>query len=345
MDGNNPFSIVKDSSIWNNSSAFSAVEKKDPYLRIGIVKKVYREARTTDIKYLVEVQDKNDSIEVNARLLRKFGGVYNYEDVVEHGYKFDDKPDPTRNFEAKAGDTVLVAFLNGQAREAVILGGLIHPARKSTLDITKGPQYQSEFNGIETRINENGEYTMTFKAVPTNAKKLDETPQAAIPAPTYDEKIGGSFFKFDKTGSIEISDADGYTEKEKKLDNIQNMRFDKPKGTITVNSGKIKLTLTKKDEKVELKCKVLDIVSDDKINAKTKEFKLEASTSVKINSPKVAIGKEGIELLDQLFQMVEALAKVIPISPVGPCSAIGSSPQWPGVVAVQSKIKEITGSL
>lgn len=332
-----PFSIVKDSSIWNNSDAFAGVEKKDPYLRIGIVKKVYREARSTDIKYLVEVQSLNDSIEVNARMLRKFGGVYNYEDVVDHGYKFDDKPDPTRNFEAKAGDTVLVAFLNGQAREAIILGGLIHPARKSTLDITKGPQYQSEFNGIETRINEFGEYTMTFKAVPTNVKKLDETPSSAIAAPTYDDKIGGSFFQFDKTGSIEINDKD--------KQGIQNMRIDKPKGTITVNSGKIKLTLTKKDEKVELKCKVLDIVSDDKVHVKTKEFAMEASTSVKVNSPKVAIGKEGIELLDQLFQMVEALAKVIPISPVGPCSAIGSSPQWPGVVAVQSKIKEITGSL
>lgn len=333
----NPFTIIKDSSIWQNGKSFDAVTAKDPYLRIGIVKKVYREERTSDIKYLVEVQDRNDSIEVNARLLRRFGGVYNYEDVVDHGYKFDDKPDPVRAFDAKAGDTVLVAFLNGEAREAVILGGLIHPARKSTLDITKGPQYQSEFNGIETRINESGEYTLTFKAVPTNIKKLDETPKAKIAAPTYDDKIGGSFFQMDKTGSLELNDKD--------KEGIQNLRIDKPKGTITINSGKIKLTMTKKEEKVELKCKILDIVSDDKINGKTKEFKLEASTSVKINSPKVAIGKEGIELLDQLFQMVEALAKVIPISPVGPCSALGASPSWPGVVQVQTKIKEITGSL
>lgn len=333
----NPFTIIKDSSIWQNSEAFSRVDHKDPYMRIGIVKKVYREERTSDIKYLVEIQDRNDSIEVNARLLRRFGGVYNYEDVVDHGYKFNDKPDPVRAFDAKAGDTVLVAFLNGQAREAVILGGLIHPARKSTLDITKGPQYQSEFNGIETRINENGEYTLTFRAIPTNIKKLDDTPAAKIATPTYDDKVGGSFFQMDKTGSLELSDKD--------KGSIQSLRIDKPKGTITVNSGKIKLTMTKKEEKVELKCKILDIVSDDKIDGKTKEFKLEASTFVKINSPKVAIGKEGIELLDQLSQMVEALAKVIPISPVGPCSALGASPSWPGVVSVQSKIKEITGSL
>jgi len=332
-----PFKIIKDSSLWQSSSTSAAITYKDPYLRIAIIKKVYREERSSELKYLVEIQDRNDSIELTARMMRRFGGAFNYEDVIYHGYKFDDKPDPVHAFDAKAGDAVLVAFLNGEAREAIILGGLIHPARKSTVDITKGPQYVSEFNGVETTINENGEYKIIFKAVPTNIKKLDDKPNKTLPKPTYDTKVGGSFFQFDKTGSIELNDKD--------QGGIQNVRIDKPGGTITVNSGKIKLVMTKKSEKVELKCKILDIVSDDKINGKTKEFKLEASTSVKVNSPKVAIGKEGIELLDQISQMIDALAKVIPISPVGPCSAIGASPQWAGVVSVQSKIKEITGSL
>ena len=332
-----PFSIIKDSSLWKTPTAFAAIHNKDPYLRIAIVKKVFREKTSTDLRYLVEIQDRNDSIEVNARMLRRFGGAFNYEDVVYHGYKFDDKPDPVRSFDAKAGDAVLVAFLNGEAREAVILGSLIHPARKSTVDITKGPQYVSEFNGVETTINENGEYKIIFKAVPTNIKKLDDKPSKTLPKPIYDTKVGGSFFQFDKTGSIEFNDKD--------QGGIQNIRIDKPSGTITVNSGKIKLVMTKKSEKVELKCKLLDIVADDEITGKTKEFKLDASTSIKMNSPKVAIGKEGIELLDQISQMIDALAKVIPISPVGPCSAIGASPQWSGVVAVQAKIKEITGSL
>lgn len=333
----NPFKIVKDSSIWQNSKVFDAVERKDPYIRIGIVKQVYREKITSDLRYLVEIRDRNDAIEVNARLMRKFGGAFNYEDTVFHGYKFDDKPDPVQAFDAKAGDHVLVAFLNGEAREAIILGSLTHSSRKPTIDITKGPQYAAEFNGVETTINENGEYKLTFKAIPTNIKKLDEKPNKTIPKPTYDDKVGGSYFKFDKTGSIEINDVD------KK--GFQNLRIDKAKGQILVNSGKINLTMTKEGEKVSLKCKVTDIVSDDKINVKTKEFKMEASTSTKINSPKVAIGKEGIELLDQLYQLVEALGKVIPISPVGPCSAIGNSPQWNGVVTIQNKIKEITGSL
>lgn len=331
-----PFNIVKDSTVWRSSSTFEAVAHKDPYIRLGIVKKVYRDEVTADLRFLVEMRDRNDAIEVNCRLMRKYGGVYNYEDVVLHGYKFDDKPDPVKDFEAKAGDVVLIALLNGEAREGIILGGITHPARKSKIDITKGPQYIAEFNGVETSINQDGEYTLTFKAVPTNAKDLDNKPSKAIPPPKYDDKIGGSFLKFDKTGSWEVNDKD----KE-----VQNFRIDKPKGTVEINSGKIKLTMTKKDEKVELKCKVLDIVSEDKISAKTKEFKMEASTSVKINSPKVAIGKEGIELLDQIYQAIQMLSLVTPISPIGPCTPLKSTPQWSGVMEVQQKIKEITGSL
>lgn len=332
-----PFSIVKDSTIWRNSSNFEAVNFKDPNIRLGIVKRAYRDELTSDLRYLVEVRDRNDGIELNCRLMRKFGGVYNYEDTVFHGYKFDDKPDPVSSFEAKAGDVVLVAHLNGEAREGIIIGCVMHPARTSDIDITKGPQYKAEFNGIETKINEFGEYTVTFKAVPTNAPKLNDKPSAKIPPPQYDTKVGTSFFKFDKTGSYEVSDND--------QNGIQNIRIDKPKGLIEINSGKIKLTLTKKDEKVDLKCKLLNIVADDKITGKTKEYTLEASTFIKMKSPKVAIGKQGIELLDQLFQLVEALGKVTPISPVGPCTALKATPQWPGVVGIQSKIKEITGSL
>jgi len=332
-----PFGIVKDSTIWRNSAHFNAVENKDPYIRLGIVKRVYRDTVTTDLRYLVEMRDRNDAIEINCRVMRKFGGAFNYEDVVLHGYKIDDKPDPVQDFESKAGDVVLIALLNGEAREGIILGGVSHPARKCSIDITKGPQYKSEFNGIETIINQDGEYVVTFKAIPTNIKKLDDKPSKKLPIPTYDDKIGGSFFKFDKTGSWEVNDKDKTS--------IQNFRIDKPKGIVEINSGKIKLTMTKKEEKVELKCKLLNITASDKITAKTKEFQMEASTSVKINSPKVAIGKNGVELLDQLFQLVEMLGKVTPISPVGPCTPLMSTPQWPGVQDIQSKIKEITGSL
>jgi hypothetical protein len=333
----NPFDIVKDSSIWQTPYSASGASRKDPFMRIGIIKQVFIDEGTADFSYLVEIQNRNDSIEINARPLYRLGGVFNYEETVGRGYRIDSKPDETRDFTAKAGDTVLVAFLNGESREGVILGGLTHPARAASLDPSLGPQYRSEFNGIETSINADGEYVVMFKGQPTNLSILDDKPSEPLPPPEYDQEVGTSFFKLDMTGSLELSDnATSLT---------QNFRIDKAEGTITTNSGNISLKMTKSSEQVDLKCKALNVTSDDTIHETTSEYELDASTSVKIKSPKVAIGKDGIELLDQLSQLIDALSKVIPISPVGNCSPLGAVPQWSDVKAVQDKIKEITGGL
>jgi hypothetical protein len=332
-----PFDSIKDTSIWRHEGFFQAAEKKDGYLRIGIVKRIFK-VENAEMRYHVEIRDRNDRIEINCRLLRKFGGVFNYEDTVMHGYKFDNKPDPVETFGAKAGDMVLVGYINGESREGIIIGGLDHPARSSDLDVTKGPQFKSEFNGIETSINEDGEYTVVFRAIPTNIAELDNTPADQLPSPEYDTTIGGSFFMFDKTGSFEINDVS-------QTIGEQSYRIDKANGTIETKSGNISLKFTKEPEQVDLKCKITNIVSDDTFNNTTKEYSLDASTSTKIKSPKVAIGKDGIELLDQLSQLIDALGKVIAISPVGPCNPLVTSPEWQEVASVQSKIKEITGGL
>jgi len=332
-----PFDIVKDSSIWKTESSSSAVNYRDAFIRIGIVRDTLVDNKDNDLRFIVEIQDNGNKVYANAKVLRRFSGVYNYEDIMGRGYKYDDRPDPVSDFSAKAGDTVVVAFLNGSVRDAIIIGGILHPARKVALDYKKGPQFISEFNGVETYINNDGEYTLTFKAQPTNIKNLENKPNTTILAPKYDTKIGGSFLKFDKTGSFEVNDTE-------KQNGTQSIRIDKPNGTIIINSGKIRLQMTKKSELVELKCKTINITADEKISEKTKEYEIDASTSVKIKSPKVAIGKDGIELLDQLFKLIDALSKVTPISPLGPCTSLIATPQWSQVKEVQTKIKEITGS-
>lgn len=332
----NPFDIVKDSSIWQNPADFSVANGSDSMLRIGVVKKATNDEKTGELRYLVEIQNHNDKVELNCRMLRRYGGVYNYEDYILRGYKFNDQPDAVTAFEAKAGDAVLVGQLNGQGREGIIIGGINHAARKTTVKATEGPQYRSEFNGILTEINKDGEYTITFRGQPTNLTQLSNAPAAKIPAATYDTKVGTSFFKFDKTGSFELSD-NANSDK-------QFFKIDKPNGTIQLVAGKISLKLTKASELVNLKAKTTDVISDDKITMKTKEFLITSDTKAYIKSPKVAIGKEGVELLDQLAKLVDALGKVIAISPVGPCSSLMSSPNWAMVEQVKAKIKEITGA-
>lgn len=332
----NPFDIVKDSSIWQNPQDFAVVNKSDSMLRIGVVRKATNDEKTGELRYLVEVQNHNDKIELNCRMLRRFGGAYNYEDFISRGYKFDDQPDPVTAFEAKAGDAVLVGQLNGQGREGIILGGINHAARKTIIKATDGPQYAAEFNGIETSINKDGEYKITFKGQPTNIAELNNSPSKKLPAPKYDTKVGTSFFKFDKKGGFEVSDN---AESDK-----QFLKIDKDGGTIELAAGKVSLKFTKKSEAVSLKTKTLDINSTDKITAKTKEFLVTVETKAYIKSPKVAIGSDSVELLDQLAKLVDALGKVAPVSPVGPCTPLAATPQWPEVEIIKAKIKQITGS-
>ena len=76
-----------------------------------------------------------------------------------------------------------------------------------------------------------------------------------------------------------------------------------------------------------------------------KDYFLTASSTTKIKSPKVAIGTDAIELLDQLVKLVDALAKVVIYAPEGPCAPFGTSQEWPDVEKIKQNINTIKGSL
>jgi phage gp45-like len=330
-------SIVKDSSIWTDPSNTATLNKLDGLIRIGIVKSAFNDADTGELRYLVEIQSNAKKINMNCRLMRRFGGVYNYEDYIYQGYKTTDAPDPVTSFEAKAGDAVLVGQLNGQGREGVILGGLTHAARQTSIQASDGPQYDSEFNGIHTNINNAGEWTLTFKALPTNISVLSSTPSSRIPAPQYNTTVGSSYMKFDKTGGFIVSD--------NATSDPQFLHIDKAAGTVTVNSGQISLVMTKSSQAVILTSKALTINSSDSIDENTTNYHLIASATAKFDSPKIAIGHADIELLDQITQLIDAIGKILPISPVGPCTALNTVEDWPDVEKIKAKINQIKGGL
>lgn len=336
--GQNDFEIVSCSSVWRDVDAFSAAYAKDPYLRLGIIKKVQQNPQTKEINYLVEVKNKGDPTPINCVMLRSSGGAFNYDDTVLRGYKYDDKPETDMPYSKRAGDVVLVGCFNGEAREGIILGFISHPARKITLDASKGPQFVSEFNGVETSINESGEYKLTYKALPTNLNKLLDKSGTTVPAPTYDTKVGGSYLKFDKAGGFTVTDS--------AKEDPQRLSIDKAAGTITVNSGKISITLTKKNQSISVKSKTLDIASETSFNLKTKNASVEASETLKLKSPKVAIGTGGTELLDQISKLIDGIGAIVIATPVGPCpNPMSGQPGWTSVASVKSKIDEIKGSL
>jgi hypothetical protein len=314
--------IVRDSSIWAHPETKAAYNRVDGLVRVGIVKTAFNDADTGELRYLVGVQSNGREIDTNCRMLRRFGGVYNYEDYISHGYNISDSPDAIAGFNAKAGDAVLVGQLNGQGREGVIIGGLTHAARTTTIQATDGPQYDAEFNGVHTNINADGEWTLTFKGQPTNLSNLDDVPSGPIPSPVYDTSVGGSYMMFDMTGGWTVSDA--------AQSDPQSVVIDKVGGTITIAAGQVSLILDKNAQAIDASCQ---------------EFSLQATTSATINSPKIAFGGNGIELLDQITQLITALGAVTPMSPVGPCAPLMATPQWAQVVQIQTMITQIMGSL
>jgi hypothetical protein len=332
-----PFDTVKDSSIWYSSKDHAVAEKKDGYIRIGIVQKIIEDQAIGEVRYLVELQDYGNKVLASCRMMRRFGGVYNYEDSICQGYSTNDKPDPVSDFSAKAGDVVLVAYLNGQAREGVILGGLTHPAREMSIVHADGPQYKSEFNGLEHSINADGEFTLTFKGQPTNLSVLDNTPSGKIAAPQYDTTIGSTFMKFDKSGGWQVSD--------NASSDPMSIKVDKAAGVISLAAGKVSLSMTKASEAVSLTCKTAAVNATESMMTTTKDYSVDATGTAKIKSPKIAIGTDGVELLDQLVKLIDAVAKVKPISPVGPCVPMMATAEWAAVEAIKAKITQIKGSL
>lgn len=330
--------IVKDSSIWRDTESFARASYQDNTIKIGIVRSASFNETSQEIFYIVEVQSEGDKLIVPCRVLQNIGGIYNYEETILRTYEFDETKDQAGAFETKAGDTVLVAFLNGDPREGIILGGLNHPGRELNFSLEDGVQYKRVINGLDEEINADGEYTVTFRGIPTNADILEQKPgNKAIPPAEYDEEIGTTFFKFDAKGGFTVSD--------NATENPQSIIINKAEGTITVTSGNIVLTMAKEDEATSLVTKTLNIEAEDSFDTATTKWATEASESAKLKSPKVAIGTDGIELLDQLVKLIDAVGAQTVITPVGPASPVSASPQWSQVTQIQQKINSIKGSL
>src|ERR1700689_2756517 len=91
--------IVKDSSIWRDSFSFQKHNSTDARLKIGLVRAAQFNKIRGEITYIVEVQDEGDKLFIPCRQLRKFGGIFNYEDFTLQTYKYSLEKDSVPAFE------------------------------------------------------------------------------------------------------------------------------------------------------------------------------------------------------------------------------------------------------
>jgi hypothetical protein len=192
--------------------------------------------------------------------------------------------------------------------------------------------YYSNYNGVETSIDSDGAYTIKFNGKPTNT--LLTAFGGTLPKPTYNSTIAGSLISIEKDGSFVVGDG-----------SKQALRIDKSKTSTTITSGNTVITLDGKGEKLQATSKAVTIEAKDTFKLSSKEALVECTSSIKIKAPKIAIGTSGVELLDHIVQLIDAIGTIVINSPVGPCQPIKTSPMWTQIEALKVKVKSITGSL
>lgn len=324
---------VKDSSLYYNTSAFKEFYGKDTAVRVGIVRSESKnlEDETT---YVVEVINNGTQVPVPCILLTRFGGPYNYEEYKLKSWGQNvsgDKLPPTTasTYDLRDGDVVLVAFIDGKSREGVILGCLRHPSRPEKTEDNE-LSYISEYNGLETRINKDGSYKVTFKGAPLNDNKKTP-PGEPVKPPEYNEEIAGSYFGFEETGSFIASDGK------------QSIEIIKQDGTIEIKSGENLIVLDSgtntliKTEKIITSCKEASMDVSGSYKLKSKNLSLQGN--------KIAIGNAGFELFDGLSRFIDAIGTLVIMSPTGTCVPIQGAPTWAQVLAIKQQIDAIKGKI
>jgi hypothetical protein len=326
--------IITDSSLTNDPSLID-ISPIGSDVRVGIVRGETFDKGLDSIIYIVEVNSHGLTYALNCIPMVKFGDVFNYEERGFRSWGSDSNDPIPESFSNRVGEVVLVSHLNSSPSNGVIIGSLRHPARKKT--IKEGVSYISEFNGLETSISDSGEYKITYKGLPTNVKDLDSANGRKLPEPKYDKEVTGSYFTFKEDGSYEVSDG--------AESDPQSFSINKPDGNITIVSGKITITIDKKNNSTEIISPEIKVNSEKLISVETPEFSVESNKSIKLSGKKIAIGTSGTELIDSLIKIIEGIGDLTINSPVGPCSPFKSAPTWVQIESIKSKLSSIKGSL
>lgn len=315
-----------------------ATRMMDNSIHVGVVHEELPAGNTGETYYVVMVTINGQDVPVTCTRISRFGGAHNYEEYSPRGYNDSLSTGLNTNFSQRAGDTVIVAFLDGIAKQGVILGGMRHPSRPQALE-DGGPAYKSRFNGIEKEITPDGSMTYTYKGI-VPAPQLELPPTGAVIAEPVDDPLkAGSTFGFDADGNFNIGDGDRQT--------IVMTRDSTVGGNLVITSGTTVITIaggtTTQTVEVSTKGNIsLDATKD--IAASGLSIELAAKTRCDIEAKTgLSLKSAGSELLDLISTLIDEIGSLTTTSPVGTCTPLLASPTWAKVVAVQVKLKLMMG--
>ena len=267
-----------------DSKKVSAVSRRfeNTPLRLGIIIDVYeidneKNTSKTFPEYVVMTKESNPTGGIdykkytNVISLDGFGGIADFfEYKLRSNTNTIDKKEntPSFDFTKQNGSMVIILCLDGFSEKAIIIGGLANvldekTQRKTNLTKENGLHMEGEYNGINWKVNKDGEFVLTFKSPTDNNGKV------------INDKYSGTFTKIDKTGSFEVKDKHNH------------VSMDNDKGGIN--------TTTDADHKTSAD-KNIELAAKKNIVKKSENWSLEATGSAnqKANSWNVDISGNAV---------------------------------------------------
>jgi len=289
------------------------------YLRLGVVVDIIEDDDENNQSKLVPeynvmtIENDNTTIYKNCFAVDAFGGIADYFVKKLRKPKDAKKVQESGSLKKQNGSIVLLLCIDGSSDgQGVIISSIAHPDRKSgKLTKALGHHMEGEFNGINWKVDKDGALTVKFKSATDNDGK---------PA---DESAGGSTFKMEKDGSMEMADGnkekirvdktkktiDLAAEKDINVKTEANVNLDAKEkasiksgadliadagGSATFNSAKA--FNIKAEAAFELKAKDVKITSDSMVTVK--------GTQVMINAPQIMVGMGGTPAMTILTQFL-----------------------------------------
>lgn len=239
--------------------------RKDYSLKQGIVQSIYypEEKENVSKKYieydvfvLEERGDGSASTVIYPRCLTvdRFGTANNFE-------RFTYQPAVKKDQQVyKQGAQVLLLTINGYTlpNRSIIIGGFSYPVN-SQYKKEDGQFYEWQFNGVNIKVNKDGEYHLTFNTpIDPDGKKKDE-------------KAAGTKIQILKDGKLKISD----NEK-------QSWEIDRVAQKSTWTNGAESIIIDKKNKKIELisSGEIFEKAEKEKTTKTGKDYKVDAGGSV-----------------------------------------------------------------
>lgn len=286
---------------------------KSTQLRMGIVMNSYPigdpknvSGLTTEYDVVVNEQDGNSGAALstykNCITVDALGSIADFFEKTFRTQKKDDIKGNVANTKGQNGAIVLILCLDAMSEKGVVIGGITHPDRKTTLK-DNDPHLEGEFNGINIKVEKDGSTTLTFKGATDNDGNVIDSSQGNTEVKI--EQDGSYQFdhktitqRFDKSGVASLTTDDNIENTTQKSFNVTTQEDS------NLSIGKnLNITATQMAAKISgscsFECQSGTISSEGSFGIKVSTFTLEAESLAQIKAPivviegQVALGGDG----------------------------------------------------